>query len=181
MAHLQVSLLGAFQARLDGQLITTFRSSNVQAMLVYLIMQAGQPLNRQVLTAFFWPDETSAVAGTNFRQALYQLRKVLAEKTTEKPFLLVTRQTVKFNTAAHYDLDVATFLQALQQEQLDTAVSLYKDELLPGFSCDSLQFEEWLRVERERLHQLALNALSDLTEKQLDQSDYVAAQATARR
>ena len=41
------------------------------------------------------------------------------------------------------------------------AVALYRGDLLAGFTCDSLPFDEWLRQEREQLHRLALDALFD--------------------
>ena len=38
----------------------------------------------------------------------------------------------------------------VEEMGLETAVSLYRNDLLTGFTCDSPPFEEWLRSERER-------------------------------
>ncbi len=119
------------------------------------------------MAALFWPDEPETVAKKNLRQSLYQLRQVLGEAVSqEEPYLLVTRSTIQFNAASDHSLDVADFLDALENDHLEQAVTLYQGDLLPGFTCDSLPFEEWLRVERERLHRLAMDALFELTSPQ---------------
>jgi DNA-binding SARP family transcriptional activator/predicted ATPase len=182
MGHLALSFFGAFQATLGDKLLTKFRSAKVQGLLVYLALTFQRPHGRDVLAALFWPDEPESVARQNLRQSLYRLRKVLVDTGSRKePFLLVTRSTVQFNAASDHALDVASFLSHLDNDQLEPAVSLYQGELLPGFNCDSLPFEEWLRQERERLHRLALNALFSLTAHSLDRADYHRAQSLARR
>ena len=182
MSQLEVSLFGTFQVTLEGSLIPHFRSVNTQGLLVYLILQAERPFPRDTLATLFWPDTTDSIARKNLRQTLYQLRQVLKDSDkNENPFLIVTRKTVQFNPNSSTTLDVHHFGQALAAGVLETAVSTYTGELLPGFTCDSLDFEAWLRQERERLHRLALSAMSDLTERQLTNGDYAAAQATARR
>ncbi|MCA9927403.1 MAG: protein kinase, partial [Anaerolineales bacterium] len=182
MSQLEVSLFGTFQVKLEGDLIPHFRSVNTQGLLVYLILQAERPFPRDTLATLFWPDTTDSIAKKNLRQTLYQLRQLLKDSDkNDEPFLLVTRQTVQFNPNSSTVLDVHHFGQALTAGVLETAVSTYVGELLPGFTCDSLDFEEWLRQEREHLHRLALSVMSDLTERQLTNGDYAAAQATARR
>ena len=95
--------------------------------------------------------------------------------------LLVTRTTVQFNAASPYTLDVTAFLAHLAANQPAQAVALYRGDLLPGFTCDSVPFEEWLRQEREQLHRLALAALLALAAHSLARGDYQAAQRLARQ
>lgn len=181
MFLLSLKFLGTFDVALAGQPVSRYRSANVQGLLVYLALQAERPFPRDVLAALFWPDTTNASARQNLRQSLYQLRKVLNISGQERPYLHVTRQTVQFNDASEHSLDVRQFLDALDSGNLETAVSRYTGELLPGFTCDSLPFEDWLRQERERLHGLALQAMADLTARQLRNGRVVEAQAAARR
>ena len=181
MAQLSLSFLGAFQATLGQQRITNFRSANVQGLLVYLAMQADRPFSRDVLATLFWPDESESTARANLRQSLYQLRKVLIDEDQEQPFLRINRHTVQFNQESDTILDVIHFLAALDRHDLEIAVSYYQGDLLPGFTCDSLEFEEWLRLERERLHRQALEALYQWTEWLLDDGRYQQAQTAARR
>lgn len=170
--------------------------------------KAWGPFPRDVLATLFWPDVPDSTAKKNLRQTLYQLRQLFATEekiateeneknegvrmeeppsqssvlsVAKEPFLLVSRQTIQWNPESDYWLDVQAFLADLAHGELETAVSHYNGELLPGFTCDSLEFENWLRQERERLHRLALTALDDLTERQIAQADFAAAETTARR
>ena len=93
----------------------------------------------------------------------------------------MTRQTVQFNPDSHFSLDVQQFLEAIEANDLETAVSLYHGDLLPGFTCDSLEFENWLRQEREQLHNLALEAMSEWTRDCLENGRYAQAQTTAQK
>ena len=99
--------------------------------------------------------------------------------------ILLTQQLLRCQSVTPLEAGsltlVADFLSALEGENLETAVSLYQDDLLPSFSCDSLLFDDWLRQERERLHQLALDALFAYAALSLTQGDYQKAQRLARR
>ena len=135
-----------------------------------------------MLATLFWPEEPETVAQQNLRQSLFRLRQVLRDADSQpEPYLLVTRSTVQFNPASSFTLDVTSFLSHLEKEQLESAVALYQGELLAGFSCDSLPFEEWLRTEREKLQRLALNALFELTSRSLVRAEYRKAQTLARQ
>lgn len=170
MERLSLSFLGTFQVRRGEQVISKFRSVNVQGLLVYLAMQRERPFPRDLLATLFWPDESDRTARTNLRQSLYQLRKTIEEKSDPIPKLLINRQTVQFNPECDHAIDVVTFVDAISQGDWQTAVSLYKGDLLPGFISNSLDFEEWLRQQREHLHHLALDAYARQLE-QLLQSD----------
>jgi len=182
MARLNLSFLNTFAADLDGQPISQFRSANNQGLLVYLALNRDEPQPRDVLATLFWPEETEKKARHNLRQGLYHLRTILSDtKSSGEPFLSVTRQTAQFNLQSDYSLDVQQFQEAIDRNDLQTAVSLYQGDLLPGFTCDSLQFEEWLRQERESLHQLALKVMYELAQDYLADNRFQEAQAIARR
>jgi DNA-binding SARP family transcriptional activator len=62
-------------------------------------------------------------------------------------------------------VDTARFeglIPAGTPEALAQAVQLYTGDLLSGFALDEMPFEEWLLGERERLRELALEALARL-------------------
>ena len=182
MAQLALSFLGTFAVQLDGQKLSRFRSSNVQGLLVYLALQANHAFARDSLATLFWPEQSDSTARKNLRQALYQLRKVLDDSDkNEQSFLLVSRRSIQFNPQSNFVLDVAQFLTALDEGDLATAVSHYTADLLPGFTCDSLEFEEWLRSERERLRGLALAAMSKLGARYLRNGHVEDAQTIARQ
>ena len=181
MLQLSLDLLGTFQAKLGSKPIVHFRSANVRGLLVYLALHPQQPLARDLLATLFWPEAPERTARANLRQSLYQLRKIFATTESELPLFIVTRQAVQLNPDYDYQCDVHGLLKALQNKDLEQALTHYKGDLLPGFACESLEFEQWLRDERERLHRLALAALSTLTASHLRGGRLSAAQALARR
>jgi predicted ATPase len=66
---------------------------------------------------------------------------------------------------AAVEVDVVTFEKLVADgtaEALERAATLYRGELLEGVSVDEAPFEEWLLAERERLRELALEALARL-------------------
>ncbi|MEM7029527.1 MAG: BTAD domain-containing putative transcriptional regulator [Chloroflexota bacterium] len=181
MSQLSLSFLGTFQAKLNDQPVSAFRSAKVQGLFIYLVLEATRAHSRDVLATMFWPSETEVTARKNLRQSLYQLRQVLPDKDLAEPFFLITRASVQFNQKSNHALDVAEFDQHLQQHQPEKASQLYEDTLLPGFTCDSEAFEDWLRLQRELRHRQALIALSTATEQALTQKETTQAQVYAQR
>ena len=177
MAHLELALLGPFQATLDQQPITDFRTEATRALLAYLATRAGEDLRRDALATLLWPEQTQEHALNNLRQTIHFVRRALNDLDAPVPFLLVTPQTLQFNPHADYALDVnvlasldlsrdATDDRALVRpgvQQMQAALALYRGEFLAGMTCDSAPFEEWLTVERERWHQRVLDVLERLT------------------
>ena len=182
MGTLTLSFLGSFQVTLNGRILTHFRSTKVQGLLAYLTLLPQQAHTREQLATLFWPDEPETVSKKNLRQSLYLLRRLLADMDSgDEPFFIVTRAAVQFNAASDHHSDVANFLATLKNGELETAVSFYHGDLLPGFSCDSLPFDEWLRQEREQCHRYALDALHKLTSHNLARADFQAAERFARQ
>jgi DNA-binding SARP family transcriptional activator/tetratricopeptide (TPR) repeat protein len=113
MARLSLSLLGPFQATLDGEPITRFESDKVRALLAYLTVEADCPHRRETLVGLLWPDWPEGAARRNLSHALANLRRAIGDDQAAPPFLLITPQTIQFNCAADYCLDVAAFSSQL--------------------------------------------------------------------
>ena len=199
MPHLSLSLLGAFNATLDGVQVTGFRSDKIRALLAYLSLHAGLPVRRETLASLFWSEWSDADAASNLRKSLHRLRQTL---DAHRPgfcalFLTITRQDVLLEPAA-LTLDVAHFEALLTRvathphrhlhvcraclERLAEAVALYRGELLNGFALqDALLFDEWLLVERERLHQQVMMALVQLATAHERRGELVLADRFARQ
>ncbi len=123
MARLELSFLGTFHVRRDGQSLTHFRSNNNRGLLVYLALNRERPVAREVLAALLWPGERGENASNNLRQVIYQLRQLLGDTTNAgAPYLLVTRQTVQFNPVSDYALDTGRFLAAIEARDLNDAI-----------------------------------------------------------
>ncbi len=178
MNRLAISLLGPFRVTLDGKPVTQFEADTARALLAYLVVHAGTTQRRETLTGLLWPEQPEPVALGNLRQALKRLRSAIGDRDADPPFLHVTRKTIQFNPTSDYWLDVAAFSDAIAASQghrhrrpeacrscmrrLAEAVEVYRGDFLAGFSLPSAPFEEWLVVQRERLHRQALEALGHL-------------------
>jgi DNA-binding SARP family transcriptional activator/predicted ATPase len=190
MPHLSLSLLGPFQVTLDGQPVTDFKSNKVRALLAYLAVEADRPHPREVLAGLLWPDWPDRDALGNLRYALSNLRTVIGDRTAEPPFLLITRDTLQFNTASDYRLDVTAFTEMVEADktdpsaidQLEQAVALYRGSFLEGFSVsDSPAFDEWALFTRERLARQISSALHRLSATHEQRAEYEQAQSFAWR
>ena len=160
---LELYFLNGFRVILNGQPLNRFYSAKVQALLALLAVDAHRPFSRAFLAGLFWPESEERLALQNLRQTLSQLRQTIADDGREIPCLLITRQNIQWNRAAHYRLDVAEFLSLLAQDAYADAIQRYEGDLLAGFFVsDAVAFEQWLVVSREQLHSQAVSALEIL-------------------
>ncbi|MBN2002230.1 MAG: tetratricopeptide repeat protein [Anaerolineae bacterium] len=197
MTRLEITVLGTFQASKDGEIITKFETVPTQALLIYLAMHPGVPFRREVLADLLWPEQPRTEALHALRQTLSRLRHAIGSHETSSPFLFVTRQTIQFDASSDFWLDVDAFdnlINAVDQhthrrmdacsaciQRLTQASEFYHGDLLSGFYLDSLPFQEWLTMERERLHRQAMETLYELAECHNRIGDHKQAQHYARR
>ncbi|HWP35553.1 MAG TPA: AAA family ATPase [Thermodesulfobacteriota bacterium] len=161
-APLDLTLLGGFQARLPSGRTLALRPKKAQALLAYLAVRPGQAHPRAKLAALLWGEAGEEQARSSLRQTLFTLRKALP--AGGPPPLLFEGETVAVNPAA-VRVDVADFEACVGKgtpEALEEAAALYRGDLLDALDVDEAPFEEWLLAERERLRELALEALSRL-------------------
>jgi DNA-binding SARP family transcriptional activator len=191
MMHLSLSLLGSFQATLDGQPIP-FKSNKVRALLAYLAVETDRPHPREALAGLLWPDWPDRDALNNLRYTLSDLRRVIGDRAAAPPFLLISRATLQFNPDSDYWLDVTTFVAVVQAkadeaqpaavDPLEQAIALYRGSFLEGFSVgDSPAFEEWALFTRERLSRQMSSALQRLAAMYEQRGEYEQARAYAWR
>jgi DNA-binding SARP family transcriptional activator len=181
MTHLTLSLLGPIHMALDGKQVHGFAYAKARALLAYLAVESHREHSREALVGLLWPDLPEDAARSNLRQALSSLRQVLGDGAATPPFLHVTRDSIQFNVASSYSLDVTAFTQHLAAceqhrhrhsgrcaaciEHMEQAVALYQGDFLAGFSlAGSAPFEEWVLLWRERLGHQARAALARLAD-----------------
>ncbi|MFN8443579.1 MAG: BTAD domain-containing putative transcriptional regulator [Caldilineaceae bacterium] len=162
----------------DGQPLS-LRSRKQLALLVYLAVEHSIAHSRDSLMALFWPEDSTPNAQNNLRVTLSRLRETAAKLGYAEELLVVDRNNVQLQPAWVERADVNHFDQLLDstrqhahparsqcpscQTALQAAVELYQGSLLEGFGLeDCPAFEEWLFIQRERLHLLALEAYADL-------------------
>jgi DNA-binding SARP family transcriptional activator/tetratricopeptide (TPR) repeat protein len=175
---LRIELLGGFRVWCDGVVVTTFHSQKAQALLAYLVLFRQRAHPRSFLAGLLWGDCDETHARANLRCALHWLRKVL-----KGPYLLSEGASLRFNTKSEYSLDVEEFERKFEDAAhgeeraslLQEAVALYQGDLLVGF------YDDWVLIEQERLRELYLQTLKDLSAYYTEHKEYTQAIAWARR
>ena len=160
---LEISTLGRLEIRLGGLPVTGFDSRKVEALLVYLAC-TGRSHSRDVLADLLWDELPQKRAMGNLRVMLHSLRQQLGS------FIEISRTTVEMNPHSQYWVDAAQLekdLSAAREggglvspaaaHQAEDALSLFRGDFLQGFYLrDCPRFEEWQRVEQERLRGLVI-------------------------
>ncbi len=165
--------------RLFGHLEVTHNSTPIahriepraQRLLVYLLMHREARLTRETVAFILWPDGLEREALGRFRRALNELRAALPH-TPQVEWIIAARNELRWNSGAPYWLDIEEFEQRVRQAgpaSLHDAIALYRGDLLPEMD------DEWLMVERERLRQTQIDALSQLVSHHRALSEYQAA------
>lgn len=176
MTRLSILSLGPLQITLGDSPAAGFDSDKARALLAYLAIEADRPHPRESLAGLFWPEYPEERARQSLSQALSNVRQIIGDRDSRQPtpFLDVTRQALRFNRASDYWLDVERFtvlpnLRAKISDphqtmrRLEEAVAVYRGAFLEGLSFgDSPAFEEWVLIQREHMHRMMQEALTQL-------------------
>ena len=154
----RLKLLGGFSAHGPHGEPLEIVGQKDRALLAYLALSPGVAHGRDKLAALLWSDHGERQARDSLKQCLLRLRRVLA--AIQPDAVAGDRQTVAFQPD-DIEVDAVRFAQlAATSDGLDQAVDLFQGDLLDGLSVRAAAFEDWLLVERQRLRQLAIDALS---------------------
>ncbi|NIN68750.1 MAG: hypothetical protein GTO63_29500, partial [Anaerolineae bacterium] len=168
MATLRIYALGRLRVFCD-QSPLHFPTKKPQDLLCFLLLHAGETLERDLIAERLWPMRPPGKARRSLSTTLWRLRQTLKSLSPPQPYLLTERSTLAFNTAAPYWFDVEAFEQQAafglagslpcaeaQRRALEEALDLYRGDLLEG--C----YDDWCLAERERLQLLLLRVLKRL-------------------
>ncbi len=182
---LEISLLSETLFRLPGQPILRFTTQKESALLAYLA-HSGRTHNREALADLLWEASSTRQSLSNLRTTLARLRKQVGDQ------LIVTRKTVAVIPVVHEQTNSVRFqaiLAAAGREMsvagsnlLAQGLALYSGEFMAGFSlAHAPRFNDWLVVEQERLHQMAMHGYRQLAGWQEEQGHFAAGAATAQK
>jgi len=182
--------------RLEGdQLQSVFVQSKQLALLSYLccghrFVDVGRGVpglgtrtfqyayhRRDLLVALFWPERDDAHAHGALRQALHGLRDALGEH------VLITRG--KTEVALNHETfwcDASKLAEAIEQGDVEHAVSLYSGGFLTGFHTTGVpEFTRWMETARDRLERAYATGLEQLAEEAEQRGDRLSAAEWWRR
>jgi len=163
---------GKIQIKIGDHTITgaEWMSQNARDLLLLLLMHP-EGLTKEEIGEIFWPDSTPSELKLRFKNTIYRLRHAAG-----KDAVLFEDELYLFNRGMDYEADYENFNQHLAAARravkinerikyLTSAVKLYKGYLLPELS------DHWVTAERERYHQMAMDAMMQLAELQLQQGE----------
>ncbi len=145
-------------------------------LLLYLVLRrpAGF-VARDHLLGVFWPESPGEQARASLRQAIRFLRRCLGSERLPGRGGEVRVELTGFHC------DALDFRRALDRGELETALSLYEGDLLPGFfMSDAPDAQRWLENERTHLRTRARRVACELAEA-AEASDPEGAARYARR
>jgi WD40 repeat protein/DNA-binding SARP family transcriptional activator len=176
---LKIFSLGGLRILLADRVIN-FNTRKAVALLVYLA-STRRPFPREVLADLLWDERSQSQAASNLRVLLTTLRQNVGD------YLTITRDTVSLQADAPIWLDANELQECLLEvhrsggihsevgaRQIARAsIDLYQGEFLEGLRVvDCSRYEEWMIREREHLHHLVVDALSDLVTYDLGIGSY---------
>jgi non-specific serine/threonine protein kinase len=165
---IEIRLLGQFELRRAGAVID-LPARAAQSLLAYLLLNAGVAQRRERLAGLLWPDSSESNARRNLRQALWQIRRALGPE--EEGLITADDLTITGHGHPHCWLDVALLQRTTADASVATLLevaTVYGGELLPGF------YDEWVLIERERLHAQYERCMALLLEQLVQTADWSA-------
>jgi len=157
---LQLRLLDGFALSRDDQVVSLARPT--QRVLALLAL-SGRPLHREYVAGTLWGDHDQQRSAANLRSALWRLRDVPGVVQSDRVQLRLGERVAvdvqELATLAHRLLaaDVASGPPAEVRADPAACARTLDRDLLPDW------YDDWTNFERERLRQLRIGALEQLS------------------
>ncbi|MBV9282651.1 MAG: bacterial transcriptional activator domain-containing protein [Chloroflexi bacterium] len=183
MSTLEIRLFGTLSLARGGEPLARFPSKRLKNLLCYLLLNRDTRQPRERVAGLFWCEVDDRRARHCLNTSIWRLNQVLDHPGCgDHPYLRIDVETIGFNTASDFWLDVAEFESccALAREAGPAApdqqaafhrraVSLYRSDLLIG--C----YDDWCVIERERLVRMYVRALGQLVAYHSERGEHDAA------
>ena len=171
---LRVRFFGIFEVTRNGEALSFARNTKALAILKYLLAHRDQPISRDNLMGWLWPESNLRKARWSLNSAVSALRRQLSDQAEfEAPteYILLEEGRYRLCPAIKVSTDVDDFDahcergRRLERDQraleaateYEKAIALYRDDYL---DCDL--YEDWTFLERERLLHAYVEKLSRL-------------------
>src|SRR4030042_92907 len=172
---LEIRTWGGLKLKVDDRALTDLGSHKAEAILIYVAVGGGS-CNRNVIASLLWPNSSESQALTSLRVALSLLRKDLDD------YIAVSRDRVELKPGAEISLDVTDLELKLAGGEVEGALEIYQGDFLQGFFIrDCLEFEDWRRIQQERIHQQVTTALHAAISSAIQMEDYKKGQSLTQR
>lgn len=188
--ELRINLFGDVGLFRADRRLPDFPTAKSKALFCFLVLNRRRLYPRDVLMGVLWGDKPDTVARKNLRTDIWRIRRILEPRgVTRGTYLIANKDTVGFNSATEYWLDVEDFersiekyegrppaqLTAAESEELRRAVALYRGDLLEEL------YDDWCLIEQERLKARLLVTLEKLMRYHAARSEWSSALLYGRR
>ena len=128
-----------------GETRLTPTSGTLFGLAVYLVLDAGRPVERERLVELFWPGATEERAYHRLRQTLYRLNAAGASLRSDRAHIVLPSRSAQS--------DCAMVLEAVQGASAERAAERVHGAFLPGYVPRiSVAFGDWLEHQRGVMH-----------------------------
>jgi len=180
MGFLQLNLLGGFDLRHNDREVA-LPTRKTEGLLAYLALANGRLSSRDQVAGLLWSDRADEQARSSLRQSLAALRKSL--NGGGERVIIARGDSVGLDPSL-LTVDAVEFMRLAgtrTNSELHLANDLYVGQLLDGISVRDQAFDDWLGVERTRLHEIAISTADRLLAEWLKIGDDNRAIAAAQR
>ncbi|MEN8171248.1 MAG: tetratricopeptide repeat protein [Chloroflexota bacterium] len=174
-AKLNIITLGTTQISISAKPVTVPEWSNQKTVreLFFLLLANPKGLSKETIGLHFWPDSTPRQLKTQFKNALYRLRRALGKDV----ILFNEHEDIyHFNRTQDYEYDVESFFNFINQGENATsqedkiasfhaAINIYGGVYLPDID------NSWIDLAREQYSQAFLKLELTLAKYSLDTGD----------
>lgn len=175
-APLRIYLLGQPRFVAGDSPIKLAKRAATVPLAAYLLLHRSEPVSRNFLAFTLWADESEETALAELRRYIYLLNRALGPNSSGTPWILAEGESVRWNDAAPFWLDVAEFERlSADGATLSDAVELYAGDLVEDV------YDDWLVSHRERLRSLYFADLGALIVQQRESRQFQRAIAFATK
>ena len=156
---MRLTLFDGFDLRTDTGARLALTSKKARALLAFLACPPGKVHGRERLASLLWSDRPDAQARASLRQAVAAIRRVLPDLVTEPRPGEADSLTIDPTALT---VDVIEFEAADPEDgaAADRAIDLYAGEFLGDLIVGEAEFDNWVSLERQRLHGRAVTIMA---------------------
>ncbi len=188
--YLCVCTLGRFHVCINGRPVVKKGQgmSKIWQLFKFLLTHRHTPVPDEVVCEMFWPDAPLPMARHALHNVMYRLRKPMEEAGLREPVFLVQDGLYSFNTDLAHWIDVDRFEQLCQEarqvkdqepaqamDYLKEALDLYRG----GYLAEHF-YEDWVKAEQQRLHDMYVEAALSYADLLIDNGDFGRARQACR-
>jgi ATP/maltotriose-dependent transcriptional regulator MalT/two-component SAPR family response regulator len=181
--HLIIRAFGKATISVGGKLLTLsdWQTQSVRELFFFFLTNP-KPLTREQVGLALWPDlDDPQKIKLRFKNDIYRLRRAVGQD-----IIIYENVFYSFNRTLDFEYDVEAFesflARAKSSQSIEEQAELYQKavDLVVGPFLDDI-YADWTIVERERLKQVYLASLLNLTELLLKQAHYEQALGCCQR